>query len=110
MHTHAHRYYAENAVEMVDSEGEFYVSRSSGILTIFSAKGHPGDRKLVLDRGDAVREGISVKSSDPVGTTLIPAGTKQNTKVVLPATAVSWGASSFSLSAIILTNSTADGQ
>ena len=84
--------------------------QATGVLTLYSATVHPGDRKLVLDRGDAVREAIAVKSSAAVTTTLIPASTKQQQKLVLPATALSWGMSSFSLAATIVTNSTAPGQ
>ena len=57
----------------VDTDGEWYVSRTTGVLTVFSSGNvNPGDRNLVLDRGDAVKEGVLLRSQNPQLTQLIP--------------------------------------
>ena len=57
------RYYAENALELVDEEGEWYVSRRSGVLTYRPPHGtDPNTRSFVLDRGDSLTQGIVLQA------------------------------------------------
>ena len=101
------RYYAENTVEMVDTEGEWHVSRRTGTLTLYSSS-DPSGRQLVLGRGDTLREGVLVKSTVSRRTVLLANQTRG--PVSLPANTVAWGASSFTLAATIVTNSSASDQ
>ena len=93
------RFYAENAIEMVDSEGEWHLAKATGVLTLYSAT-DPNSRSFVLDRGADVKEAISVAGVRPAERWLVPASKRASgaNAVRLPPATIPWGNSSFVLS------------
>ena len=93
------RFYAENAIEMVDAEGEWHVAKTTGLLTLYSAA-DPNSRGFVLDRGADVKEAILVAGVNPIERVLVPASKRADgaSVVRLPPATVPWGNSSFVLS------------
>eukprot|EP00937_MAST-01D_sp_MAST-1D-sp2_P003545 g3545.t1 len=112
------RYYAEaGGVEMVDAAGEWFIDRRSGVLTYCAADSHenPNDASFVLDRGEAVQEGVLLEQRTLVTTALDGgAGPQQrfnaSAPLVLHADTIAWGSSSFVLRATVATTSAALGQ
>ncbi len=101
------RYYLENAVELVDTPGEWHVSRSTGLLTLCT-EDDPSMFEFVFDRGANVLDGLLVLASLPRSVTLL-AGTT-TTPVQLNASVIDWGASSFLLSMVFQTPPVAAGR
>ena len=97
------RYYAENAVELVDAPGEWHVSRA-GVLTLCSDDA-PSGHRFVLDRGDALKEGVLVHGTSDETATLL-AGRTSTTKT-LPAASTPLGLGSWNLSCVVQTHDAA---
>lgn len=99
------RYYAENALEMLDQTGEWYYSRNTETLYFQTQDGgDPNAMTFVIDRGEELKEGILIKEEAARTTTLVPNNVHQSTLVELPPNSVTWGASSFTLEATLLTS------